>query len=241
MLFFHTVESEEDSLLQIEDPEALARLEALIKRVSPDVVAFDPLNAFSTDDLNKDMVMKSVLTALSTVARRGNPRRALLFIHHALTGKAGKTKAIGHVRSSFGRNSKVLFGWTRAQINVVATREDSNDQLVFACGKNNDGVEFHPFAAVLGQDMIYVPDPNFDLSAWQEEIGSSTQKVSEPTCKPEIVAELLAAGPMAKVALVKAIREESGCEKTRAYEVISQAQTRKLIRFDRMTRSLHVA
>jgi hypothetical protein len=239
LLFFHTVESEEDSLLQIEDPEALARLEALIRRIGPDVVAFDPLNAFSTDDLNKDVVMKSVLTALGTIARRGNPRRALILIHHALTGKVGKAKAMGHDRASFGRNSKVLFAWTRAQINVVATREDSNDQLVFACGKNNDGAEFQPFAAVLGHDMIYAPDSTFDVSAWQEEIGSSTAKSAEPTCKPETVAEMLTAAPLAKGELVKALREESGCGKSRAYEVIDQAQTRRLIRFDRITRRLH--
>jgi hypothetical protein len=55
------------------------------------------------------------------------------------------------------------------------------------------------------------------------------------------VVELLATAPLAKAALVKAIMEESGCGKTRAYEVIEQAQTRKLIRFDKTTRKLHGA
>ena len=36
-------------------------------------------------------------------------------------------KAVGHDRNSFGRNSKVLQFWTRAQINVVAYEPHDNE------------------------------------------------------------------------------------------------------------------
>jgi hypothetical protein len=50
----------------------------------------------------------------------------------------------------------VLAGWERSQINIAPGSPDSNDKLVVACGKNNDGKEFPMFAAELNKrTMIY--------------------------------------------------------------------------------------
>jgi hypothetical protein len=42
------------------------------------------------------------------------------------TGKAGAATTTGFDRGSFGRNSKVLFSWVRAQINVAPYDENDN-------------------------------------------------------------------------------------------------------------------
>jgi hypothetical protein len=57
--------------------------------------------------------------------------------------------ATGFDRSSFGRNSKVLFMWTRAQINIAPVRPDDNSLLIIASGKCSNSAEFQPFAARL--------------------------------------------------------------------------------------------
>jgi hypothetical protein len=50
-------------------------------------------------------------------------------------GRAGSSSAMGADRGSFGRGSKVLFSWVRAQINVAPYSVDDNNTLIIASGK----------------------------------------------------------------------------------------------------------
>jgi hypothetical protein len=107
---------------------------------------------------------------LAKIVRTGNPHRALITLHHALTGRAGAVKAFGLERSGFARNSKALLGWARAQINVSPGLEDSNEILILTCGRNSNGKEFPPVAVRRNEAGIYEADPDFDLAAWREHV-----------------------------------------------------------------------
>jgi hypothetical protein len=215
-LIIHTIEKDEDSLLQIEDPEAVARLEKLIDEVKPGVVVWDPLKDTTWDDLNTDKVMANLLRTLARLSRKLDPKRAVIIVHHAITGKSGAAKATGLDRSSFGRNSKVLQSWARAQINIVPANEDDNGKLLFFCGKNNNGPEFRGFAADLGNDFIYRVDDTFDLDEWKEGMGISTKtpSISKDTRAMQIIRDK----PMDLASWVKEIKARFIWSRSKAYE-----------------------
>src|SRR5437016_1873298 len=119
-------------MLDLQNSERIADA---IAETRADVVVFDPLRDFGSDDLNSDKHMTEALREISRITKRGNPKRVPLVIHHAGTGKAGIQKATGFDRSSFGRNSKVLFSWARAQINVAPALPDDNSMIIIASGK----------------------------------------------------------------------------------------------------------
>jgi hypothetical protein len=171
-VFFHTLEADDDGFLML-DVENAERIANAIATVDADVVVFDPLRDFGSDDLNSDRYMTETLREISRITKRGNPKRIPLIIHHAGTGKAGILKATGFDRSSFGRNSKVLFSWARAQINVSPGLPDDNSVIVISSAKCSNAREFEPFAAELDEEtMLYRLKDDFDLDAWQHVLES---------------------------------------------------------------------
>jgi AAA domain len=171
-VFLHTLETDDDGFLTL-DIENAERIADAITAVDADIVVFDPLRDFSSDDLNSDRCMTETLRELSRITRRGNPKRIPLMLHHAGTGKPGIQKATGFDRSSFGRNSKVLFSWTRAQINVSPGLPNDNSVIVVSSAKCSNAREFEPFAAELDDvTMLYRLKEDFDFDAWQHSLES---------------------------------------------------------------------
>jgi hypothetical protein len=232
LLLIQVVRNEDDGFLCLSDPKTVARIEATIRRAEPDVIVADPLRDFSFGDLNADADMIATLRELSRIVRIGNPERALVLLHHALTGRSGAAKAFGLERSGFARNSKALLGWTRAQINVIPGSEENNEALVLTCGKNSNGREFSPIAVRLNPEtMIYEPDPSFDIDEWRQEVGASTRNRGTT---PQRLRDLLEKGrDYDKKDIVAIIREETGVGKTRAYELVDQAYSTRILRFNR--------
>lgn len=236
-IVFHTLENDNDLFLNVEHnrPE----LEAAIADHQPDIVVWDPLSNSTTGDLNKDVDMRAVVIAIFQISKRGNPKRAMVILHHSLTGKSGVAKAVGYDRNSFARNSKVLMALMRAQINVVPLKPENNEQLLVACGKANNGREFEPFAVELntvpGTEgyMIYEPIADFDMVAWLEGVAGTKPKKAEPRCTPEMLVELLNGDGSGwkKKDLVKLAMDETGVAKTRAYEVVAEAGTQRLMTY----------
>jgi hypothetical protein len=223
-LVIHTLENDTDGDLSLED--RADEISSVIQENAADVAVFDPLNCFSLKDLNTDVEMRAIVTAIAAAARQGNPRRAILVLQHAITGRAGAQKAVGFDRSSFGRNSKVLLAWTRAQINVAPATPDSNDSLVVACGKNNNGREFQPFAIKLNSAGIYEVDSSFSLDEWTEVVAGSKGKRG---CTVEQLLEILGDDDLKRSALVKRIMDARGCGKTAAYDAVDAALAKKKI------------
>jgi len=228
----HTLETELDAWLSVEDDSATSAIRRLLAHVKPDVVVLDALYTFGAGDLNKDADMRATLTLTQQLIHRGNPKRAIVVIHHAATGKAGLAKMTGHDRASFGRNSKVLHSWTRGQINVAPLDPENNDLLGFSCGKASNGREFLPFAARLTEDMIYEHDESIDVNdKIVEASGDSTCRITT-----EEVADFCPGEGISKTKLVKIIREQSGVGKSMAYKVIDKAMDQKLIRQHTVTK-----
>jgi hypothetical protein len=230
-LAIHTLESDADGFLSLDNDPAQRRIAAAIRGTAPDVVAWDSLYNFGIGDLNKDEDMAATLLALSRLSRAGNPNRAVVTLHHALTGKAGAARATGFDRASFGRNSKVLHSWARGQLNVAPGAADSNDVLVMTCGKCSNGREFPPFAVRLDpESMIYEVAPDFNLDAWQADISGSQDR--EPLMTPDRVRELCK-GAMSKAQLAKAIVADCGCGRASAYRHVQRAERARKIHWSK--------
>lgn len=221
-LILHTLEKNQDYLLGLGDPVNMERLRELICDVQPGVIVFDPLYTFGAGDLNQDTDMAETCRKLQSLGLENNPQRALIILHHALTGKAGAMKAMGYDRSSFGRNSKVLIAWTRGQINLAPGSPDDNDTVVVVCAKNSNGKPFKSFAAKLNnKTMLYEVDHAFDFQKWENDIrgkGKRPRKVTETD-----VAELLKDNPLPHADLVKLIKEDKDVGKTTACDIIKDA------------------
>jgi PHD/YefM family antitoxin component YafN of YafNO toxin-antitoxin module len=238
-LFFHTLECDEDGFLML-DAENSERVAVAITKTAAEVVIYDPLRDFSLDDLNSDKFMGDTLREITRATKRGNPKRAALVIHHAATGKAGVQKTTGFDRSSFGRNSKVLFAWARAQINVAPAKGEDNSLIVVASGKCNDAPEFEPFAARLNfETMLYERDDDFDIAQWHQEVTATSSKAR---VKPARLRELLARGrEYDKKQIVALLIDETGVSKARAYEIVDEGKAAGILRFNKTIKTYALA
>lgn len=236
-LLLHTLEHEDDMLLSLGDPLAARRLEAAIRQHNPDIVAFDPLRDFALGDLNSDADMAATVREIGRISRAGNPDRALVILHHALTGRAGAAKAFGIERTGFARNSKMLQTWTRGLINIVPGSADDNETLVLTCGKNSNGREFAPVAARLNPaTMIYEVDEDFDIDSWRGQLASG--KPERRCFDAELIRDLdFPEVALPKKAVVKLIRDETRCGISRAYELVTEAVKSRILTLDRRTKT----
>lgn len=232
-LKIHTLETDADSLLYLSDPENGRRVETIIRKLNPDILAFDPLRDFGFGDLNADADMAATLRELGRVARAGNPDRALIVLHHAITGRAGVAKAFGLERTGFSRNSKVLQTWARGMINVVPAKEESNDTLVLTCGKNSNGPEFAPIAVRLNAEMIYEVDDDFDIDTWREHVKTTKMKATHKF-DVNMLREVEFDGQLHPKPLIKLICDKTGCGRSRAYELVQEGVKAKIVRFDKI-------
>jgi AAA domain/DnaB-like helicase N terminal domain len=235
-LLIHTLETDRDLMLHLSDPKNVHDLESAIRNYNPIGVAFDPLNEIGIGDLSKDVDMTASCNAIGRVSRAGNPERAIVILTHAITGLAGMKKAFGFEAAGFGRNSKNLQSWTRAQINIIPATEDYS-VLVLTCGKLNDGKMFSPFAVRLDPDsMIYEPEPNFDIEALRQHVESGQK--TRTKYDPKIVNEMDWPKPqLDRKGLIAAVQEETGCSPATAYRLIDAAVTNRppIIKYSKLT------
>jgi len=229
-IFIHTLETDADNFLSLDNERTQAGIRKLIETVKPDGIAWDSLYNFGVGNLSSDEDMTATLLSIARLSKSGNPKRAIVTLHHALTGKSGIAKAQGWERAGFARNSKVLHQWARGQINVSPGQPDSNDVLVMTCGKCSNGKEFSPFAVRLNPEtMIYNVDESFDLSAWQSEVTGKNDNA--PLMTPERVRDLCRAA-MPKSELAKAIIADCGCARQVAYRYIQRAEKGQQIKWN---------
>jgi hypothetical protein len=234
-LRIHTLETDRDLLVGLGDPENVRHWQAIIRHDDPAIVAFDSVYNFGIGDLNADADMAATCLTMSRIAHIGNSQRSLIAVHHALTGREGAKKAFGFERSGFARNSKVIFQFFRAQINIAPGNEDYSVLLLF-CGKNNNGKRFPDLAVRLPESMIYQPEPDFDIEGWKEQI--SAPKKTKGQTQLQRLRERLEkerkrefSGPQ----LVAIIKEVCNVERARAYKILDQAVTQRLLRFNKQT------
>jgi RecA-family ATPase len=154
-LLIHAILNDTDGHLDLGDLVARKRVAEAVQDWKPDIVVGDPLTAFGTGDLNSDQDMLRTARDFGRVVREGDPRRIPFLVHHARTGKEAKAGVAGADRSSYARNSKALYGWTRAQFNMAPVNKDNNDRLLFASGKCNNAPEFAKFIIELDPAIMF--------------------------------------------------------------------------------------
>jgi hypothetical protein len=179
-LLLHALVTDTDGHLDLSDPAARRRVIEFVQDTKPDVVVGDPLTAFSIGDLNSDQDMLNTARDFGRIVRQGDPQRIPFLLHHARTGKEARAGAAGADRSSYARNSKALYGWTRAQFNVAPVDKDNNDRLLFASGKCNNAPEFEKFIIELELDSMFYAktddDPDEAMEEMQGEDGKFKKK-----------------------------------------------------------------
>jgi hypothetical protein len=228
LLFIHTLENDSDCFLNLRNPANYAGVNSLVQEVQPHFVQWDPLNSFTDSDLNSDMDMRALISAISAITRTGNPNRVPLLLHHSLTGKIGAARAIGWDKASYGRNSKVLQAWTRAQINLAPRSGDDPNLLIMSCGKNNNGRLFSDLGLRFDEQLgIYVEDHSFDPEEFRQEVGISTSRRKIVTA--EDVATRCEDG-IPKPKLVARIKEDFGIQQRAAYDAVNRAEAAGLIK-----------
>jgi len=229
-LRIHTLETEDDAFVTLSTLETADRIAALTADFPANVIVYDVLRDFATGDLNSDEAMTETCRAISRVTRMGDPTRIPVVVHHALTGKAGAAKATGFDRGSFSRNSKVLLGWTRGQINLAPYSPDSNDVVVVASGKANDAEEFAIFAVRLDPDtMSYSLDESVDLGEWQAQVSGKAKAGPKATIQQVVDAVPRGLDGITKARLVKAVMAETGCCSSFGYILVAKADAEKRI------------
>jgi hypothetical protein len=232
-LLFHTLENDEDRMLHLSAPDNAAKIHREVVEFEADGVVFDPLDEFGIGNLNSDEDMRSTIREISHIVYTGNPERTVIIVTHALTGTAGMKRAFGFEGSSFGRNSKVLFNWTRGFVNAVPGNEEKTI-IVLSNPKVSDGKPFENFAIELNGDLIFELRPDFDIDTFLEQIEKP--KKERRKFDPEIIAEIEWPKPeLSKKRLAVAIMEETGCKSSRAYELIDEAVIRRVIRYNKLT------
>jgi AAA domain-containing protein len=235
-LVIHTLEQDYDGFLSLGNDANRKSIRELNGDHKPSVSVYDCLSNFSASDLNNDSEMLATCSLLAEMTRTGAPDRVPLILHHARTGRQAAIGAVGIDKSSYGRSSKALLGWTRSQINL-APGDDSGELIVVGCGKCSNGKPFTDFAVRLNQKtMIYEVEEDFDFVAWRSEMSRTTP--------PVITAEEITAlcnGGKTKAELVSLILRSVDCAEGTAYRHIKKAEKRKFIRLDKASQRYVVA
>lgn len=233
-LVFHTIEREDDAFLDLGEPSILENVQSAIFDTTPDFVVLDPLNTFTSGDLNSDRDCRAVLMAISQAVKKGNPDRVAFVVHHSLTGKAGASRAVGWDRGSYGRNSKVLHAWVRSQWNLAPADPDDETRLILACGKNNNGKPF-PDRGVRFDDGagIYRPDEDFNPESYREAIGAESKRrlPSRPYTSRDIT-DSLGDEWMTVSALQRHVGGETGMSRAHFYRLWPEVKDGPLVACD---------
>jgi len=230
-LRIHTLENDDDAFVSLANPEAHQRISSILKDFPANVIVYDVLRDFGAGDLNADQFMTETCRAIGRITRDGDHTRIPVIVHHALTGKAGAGRATGFDRGSFGRNSKVLQSWVRAQINLAPYSGEANDVIVVASGKANDAEEFEPFAVRLDPEtMNYERDASVDIGDWRQAVGGEAVGGSGATIA-HVVEAVRGVGldGITKADLAKAVIKETACSRASAYRAIGKAEAKRAI------------
>ena len=230
-MFIHTLETEEDALLTLSLDYNQRQIVKAIREVNCDVVVYDIFRDFRIGDLNTDKDMAETLSIIGRITRKGNPQRIPLSVQHSLTGRIGAAKATGFDRGSFGRNSKVLLGWARSQINLAPYNAEDNEAIIIASGKCNNAKEFDAFGVRLNpKTMKYCPDGSISVQEWKERVNSKKKAEARATVQTVVEEVRKSKTGIKKAQLVAAIRKESGVGSAYAYKIVNEAEMQKRIR-----------
>lgn len=175
------------SIIMNEDHRDREPIVKTLRGFRPHIVGIDPLRDAGAGDPNEDGAMTDMCRGIASAVREASPKSTPLVIHHGRTGAAEASKVFGDDAASFGRNSKVLIGWLRSQINVASAGTQHPGIIIVGCGKNSNGRAWKPFAARLNERTMWyerLSETEFNLDEWERGMvggGKGGSRKREPS------------------------------------------------------------
>ena len=161
-LLIHTLDTEDDGFVRLDVQEEFKEVQTLITDCNPDFVVFDPLDSFSTRELDASADMRAVCCLITRAVKRGNPNRVPIVVHHAVTEQVGATKAVEWERGWFGPSLKALYGWAHSAFSLSQRDRADSTKLLLECSKNLNGAPFPPIGVkFIEENYLFEIDPSF--------------------------------------------------------------------------------
>ena len=208
------------------------QLSAAVAEFAPDLVIVDPWNAVACEQDSKEYL--DTFDLLKSVLPLGDDAPALCIVAHTRKPKTDERHS-GRALLNLLAGSYVLGSVPRTVFVMQAASDDVTDnRIVWTCCKNNDGELGRP-SAWERRNGLFVPVEDFDWEAFDG--GTSKGGV-----KPQMLRELLERGrEYDKQQIVALVREETGVGKSRAYQLVDQAKTHRVLHFNKMIKTYVLA
>lgn len=167
----------DDGFVDLSSPETIDRLRTTIATVKPDVIVFDPLVNFVPGDISKPVDMKAGIMTIHRTVREAGFDSALIFVHHARTGRSNIAQGIGFDAANFALGAKGLFNASRTVIHLMPGAEDDDTRLVLSCGKTSNAERFQTRGITFNTETFhYDVDPTFDLDQWRDSVSGKKRE-----------------------------------------------------------------
>jgi AAA domain len=204
------------------------QLAAAIAEFKPDLVGFDPWNAAAREQDSKEYL--DTFGALKSVLPSGEDAPALIIVAHTRKPKSDE-RASGRALLNLLAGSYVLGSVPRTVFIMQPASDDVNDnRVVLTCCKNNDG-ELGSRSAWERRNGLFVPVEFFDFDAFDH------PPKEKRGLKPEILREFLIKGrEYDKSQIVTIVMDETGCQKSTAYNLVRAAVKKGVLRYHKMTK-----
>ncbi len=199
----------------LDDPAAVAALNALAAEHRPDVVVIDPWEAFLRGgNSNEQGEVRLSFNVLQRIFRGAT----VLVVHHAREGSEAIKGATGFNSTAFGKGAKNLTSMARFIFNLTplhATTEaaDKGHGLVISCGKSNDSRGFATRAVTFDDNTgNYVVDGQFDATTYRADVDG---KRSAKIVTVRNVWDVVNSGKTKTGEIIAAVRADLGaCDRT---------------------------
>jgi hypothetical protein len=222
-----------DLTMHLNDEAVRLRMVNTLAAFKPDLLIIDPYgDIFAGENENDAVQTRETMERLREVTlQAGLPKVATILIHHAKSGRNAASEALGWDAQAFARGSKALMSIARAQLNIAQADEESK-RILIACGKNNNGPKFDPFAVYLDGDCLrYKLDPTWEPEDFKQAVRESGGARRPLRHKPDqVVAALTIAGRNLRFGeLCAHLMDDQGCVRSTAARLIRDAKDKGLI------------
>jgi hypothetical protein len=199
-----------------------------IGEFKPDIVGFDPWNAAAREQDSREYL--DTFDALKSVLPRGDDAPVLGIVAHTRKPKSDERHS-GRSLLNLLAGSYVLGSVPRTVFVMQAASDDVTDnRVVWTCCKNNDG-ELGARSAWERRNGLFVPVEFFDWDAFDH------PPKKKRGLRPDALREFLMRGrEYDKSQLVSIVMDETGCQKSTAYNLVRAAVKSAVLRYYRLTK-----
>ena len=157
-----------------------------------------------------------------SIIRQNAPRAAVLWLHHARTGRQNIAQGIGWDAANFASGGKALFAAARCQMNLMPGDPNDDSRLVLSCAKSNNCERFKTRGLIFDpQTFTYAIDPKFDLKTWLAEVEGRARS-GQSLCSVADVVSAVRDGYSTTKALLEHLAEVYATSRRTAERLISK-------------------